>query len=78
MVYMSIIIDKGKNIPEYSRQGKYPWPDLEIGDSFLAETRHVAFGSLSYYNKKMKKQKKRQIKIETRTENGKCRVWRIK
>lgn len=78
MVYMSIKIEKGVDIPEHHSQGKYPWGTLEIGDSFLADTRFVAFGSLAYYNKKMKRLKKKQIKIETRTEGDKCRVWRIK
>lgn len=75
---MNVKIEKGKSIPERSSRGKYPWPTLEIGDSFLADTRYVAFGSLANYNKKMKRLKKKQIRIETRTEGDKCRVWRIK
>jgi hypothetical protein len=75
---MSIKIEKGKPIPDHSKQGKYPWSTIEIGDSFIADSRHVAFGSLANYNKKMKLRKQKQIRIETRKEGDKCRVWRIK
>lgn len=75
---MSIKIEKGKPIPEHSNQGKYPWGELQIGDSFLVGSRHWAFGSLANYNKKMKRRKQKQIKIETRKDGDKCRVWRIK
>lgn len=75
---MKVKIEKNKPIPEKSARGKYPWDSLEIGDSFLADGRQVAFGSLYNYNKKMKARKQKQIKIETRKEGDKCRVWRIK
>lgn len=74
-VEMSIRIDKNKSIP-VSPKGveKYPWSKLSIGDSFLVGSRHWAYGSLANYNKKNKK----EIKITTRQEGEKCRVWRIK
>ena len=75
---MGINIEKNKPIPEKGRRGKYPWPDMEIGDSFLAISRHAAFGSLFNYNKNMKAKRKKQIGIETKAEGNGCRVWRIK
>jgi hypothetical protein len=76
---MNVIIEKNKPIPETkTKQGKYPWSDMAIGDSFLAGSRHLAFGSLANYNSRMKRLKQRQIKIETHMEGDKCRVWRIK
>lgn len=76
---MIVEIDKNKPMPSGKRgTQKYPWSELKIGDSFLIDTRHWAFGSLAYFNKKMKKLKKKQIKIETRSEGDKCRVWRVK
>jgi hypothetical protein len=75
---MNVKIEKGKPIPNKSRPGKYPWASLEIGDSFLAGSRYLAYGSLAHYNSKMKRLKQRQVKIETHQEGDKCRVWRIK
>lgn len=75
---MSIKIEKNKPIPEKGRKGKYPWGDMEVGDSFLASSRHVVFGSLANYNKNMKAKRRKQIGIETQTEGNQCRVWRIK
>jgi hypothetical protein len=76
-----IRIEKDRPIPDIDskgKRGKYPWSEMKIGDSFLVEVRQWAFGSLANYNKKMKARKQKQIKIETRAEGNKCRVWRIK
>jgi hypothetical protein len=79
---MSISIDINKPIPirggSSGRNGKYPWAEMNIGDSFLVANRQWAFGSLANYNKKMRERRKKQIKIETRTEGDNIRVWRIK
>lgn len=76
---MSIKIEKDKPIPDKKgRRQEYPWSELKVGDSFLIDSRHWAFGSLAHYNSKMKKQKQKQIGILTRQEGDKCRVWRIK
>ena len=74
-------IEKNRPIPETAaktKQGKYPWSTMEIGDSFLVNIRQLAFGSLANYNARMRRLKQRQIKIETHKEGDKCRVWRIK
>lgn len=76
---MSVEIQKNKPMPAgKSGKQKYPWTDLKVGDSFLVDMRQWASGSLAYFNKKMKRLKKKQIKIETRSEGDKCRVWRVK
>ena len=76
---MNVEIEKNKPMPSGTRgKQKYPWAELKIGDSFLVDIRQWAFGSLAHFNKKMKRLKKKQIKIETRSEGDKCRVWRVK
>jgi hypothetical protein len=74
---IDVKIDKGRPMPEKSGRGKYPWSELAIGDSFLVKSRQFAFGSLANYNKKMKARKQKQLKIQTRSEGDKCRVWRV-
>jgi len=45
---MSITVDKGVPIPNFRtapRKSKYPWRDLEVGDSFLVpDTTSERFG----------------------------------
>ena len=33
---MTITIEKGVPLPAFTTKGKYPWYDMEVGDSFLA------------------------------------------
>jgi hypothetical protein len=74
---MSIKIEKDKPIPE-GRKFKYPWSQMNIGDSFLADSRHAVWASVMNYNKKMRREKKKQIKISTQKQKPYgCRVWRI-
>jgi len=78
MFIMKVEINKNVQLPKSwtgGRPAKYPWSELEIGDSFLMDTSHSATGLVKAYNKKQKKGKK--IKIKTCLENGKRRVWRI-
>lgn len=69
-----IKIDKGIPVPDESRgaNGKYPFADLEIGDSFFVNVKQVAVcSSAAGYGKRHNK------KFTTRSENGGTRVWRI-
>lgn len=70
-----IKIDKGVPIPTSRWSGakrKYPFPDMEIGDSFFTDTKQETVGSsVATYAKFNNK------KFTTRSENGGTRVWRI-
>lgn len=74
----SVKLEKNKPIPERNGKNKYPWATMQIGESFITESRFPVFGSLAYFNSKQKKRKQKQIGIETRQEGDKCRVWRVK
>ena len=68
-----IKIDKGVPVPT-SRWGKrkYPFPDMEIVDSFFTDDKQETVGSsVATYAKFNNK------KFTTRSENGGTRVWRI-
>jgi hypothetical protein len=76
---MTVQIDKNVKMPLHKGSGrdfKYPWHDLQIGDSFLMDNDSSATSLVQNYNSSLPKAKK--IKIKTRLENGKRRVWRIK
>lgn len=67
-----------KDVPLPSRSGfhsKYPWEEMEVGDSFMMEgkTNTSAHGHCYQWNKKLAPKKFVARKIE-----GGCRVWRIK
>ena len=69
-----IKIDKGLPVPSGSRgaNSKYPFADLEIGDSFFVNVKQQLFCSaVAGYAKRHNK------KFTTRSENGGTRVWRI-
>ena len=69
-----IKIDKGVPVPEESRgaNGKYPFGDLEIGDSFFVGVKQqLLCAAVSGYGRRHNK------KFTTRSENGGTRVWRI-
>lgn len=68
-------IEKGIPIPIHHRPGrtrKYPFGEMDIGDSFYVEApqRRISEAASKYG-------KKHCEKFATRTENGGCRCWRI-
>ena len=69
-----IKVEKGIPIPPTSNRGKYPWLQMEVGDSFFAPGRKTSqIGSC--YNRIVGK----TFRSRTRIENGVkgVRVWRI-
>lgn len=70
----SIKIDKGVPVPNsYAKKHKYPFPELEVGDSFFVAT---SPGKLSSQAWAMGKRLKRKFTV--RAVEGGVRVWRIK
>ena len=76
-------IEKGVKIPEVHSKMKYPWPEMEVGDSVLitAEKGQTLFElkrrvgpAARYYGQKTGKTFKTLIDHES---NG-VRVWRVK
>lgn len=76
-------IDKGVPIPERARTPKYPWGDLEVGDSFFLPKEeddgkryraYIAAGSFTCNNAKGIR-----LKAIMREEGGKrgTRIWRV-
>lgn len=71
---MKLAIVKGVPIPEmlYGRPDKYPWKDMEPGDSFVlpnytADLQRNVLRSAHY----------KGIKVTTRKEGTALRVWRV-
>ena len=68
-----IPVDKGVPIPDGNRK-KYPWTDMEVGDSFLIPgARHGAAGSMIASRKKHVGHQ-----YVCRMEDAGLRVWRVK
>ena len=66
-------IEKNVPIPIQKRRCKYPWHELEIGDSFfVSEIKVISISSSanSYGTRTGKK-------FTIRSVDGGCRVWRI-
>lgn len=77
-------IEKGRSIPEVNSRVKYPWADMEVGDSvfFKAENRESVnklkrkiVPSARYYGEKTNKEFK--TLAERDPEEG-VRVWRLR
>lgn len=70
-----IIIDKDIPPPENKPgpQTKYPWADMDVGDSFFAEGK-----STNHFSTTTKRYRDKGWKFTTRTVDGGTRVWRIK
>ena len=71
---MTLKIDKGiPPPPERRRRNKYPFRDLDPGDSFFVpDTAAKTMGSSVSHARK-----RYGIRLVTRTENGGVRVWRL-
>lgn len=74
---MTYTVDKKVPIPKrFGGKGaavKYPWHELEVGDSFLVEgteQRSVSSSAASFGSRN-------KMKFATRKEGNKTRVWRI-
>lgn len=65
-----------RNVPIPPKRGgnrKYPWGDMQIGDSFLAKKAKLGtISSVAY-----RAAKRLGFKFSCRTENNGVRVWRI-
>lgn len=72
---MPIQIDKDLPIPTggRGRPAKYPWADMEVGDSFLSPDQ--APNTMS--NVRLKAEKRTGFKFTTRAEGDGTRIWRI-
>ena len=68
-------IDKGIPMPESKNSSKYPWGELEIGDSFLAVGAKT-ISSLT--NSKRGAALRYGMEYITRTTPEGIRVWRVK
>jgi len=76
-------IEKNIPIPEVHSKHKYPWPDMEVGDSVFIEAekgqslfnlKRIVGPAARYYGEKTGKQFKALLDHEA---NG-VRVWRVK
>jgi hypothetical protein len=68
-----IKIEKGIPLEEHNRHHKYPWREMEIGDSFFVEgkTSSSLYSALSYAGSR------NNLKFTVRKVQGGCRAWRI-
>jgi hypothetical protein len=67
-------IQKGLEMPEAPRRKtKYPWPDLEVGDSFEIDTN---LGAAHTYARQASERYKKTF--EARAYRGAVRIWRTK
>lgn len=63
-----IKIDKNVPIPKNSGRGKYPWTDMEVGDSFCIPTMSISMGAVN-------ERYKPKTFIMRKVDDG-YRVWR--
>lgn len=73
---MSYEIEKGVPVPEQTGRGrslKYPFPDMEIGDSILTETRSAFHAASNWASRQKNGWKFISKKVE-----GGFRIWRTK
>ena len=71
---MEYTIEKNVKIPSHvTGRMKYPWSEMEIGDSFFIEGKHTRniTGAAQNYGSH------HNIKFTCRTVDGGVRVWRI-
>lgn len=67
------ILEKGIDIPEKQKDAKYPYEQLELGDSFF-----IAEGELSRLcNANYREWRRSGKKFTARKIDGGVRVWRI-
>lgn len=69
-----IKIDKGIPIPSggHGRRAKYPWHEMEVGDSFFVSGGTNNKGFVSYANRRFAPKR-----FLSRTVEGGTRVWRL-
>lgn len=73
MEIVKFVIEKGVPIvePRYSRKPEYPFDEMEVGDSFVADVRGATSAAATYgKNHKMKF-------ISRKTKEGSYRIWRV-
>ena len=73
-----IKIEKGIPFPRYTKNGrstnrKYPWEEMEVGDSFFTEKKVGTMASAAGHAGE-----RLGMKFATKSENNGTRVWRIK
>ena len=66
-------IEKNVPIPPSSKMGRFPYDELDVGDSFIAS--NVKLASVCSSNYRVGKRLGR--KFIARQENGDVRVWRV-
>lgn len=72
---MTIKIEKGVEIPPQTRRLKYPFEDMEVGDSFFvkADPKTIRAAAHNY-----RKTRDKSRKFTIRAVDGGARVWRTK
>lgn len=73
-----IKIEKNIPFPRYTKNGrstnrKYPWEEMQVGDSFFSEKKATTMVSAANHAGK-----RLGMKFATKSENKGTRVWRIK
>lgn len=59
-------------IPKFGRPFKYPWDQMNVGDSFFVAGVTSTYMSVACRHRRLKGER-----YTTRTENGGCRIWRV-
>lgn len=74
---IKIEIEKGipiKNVDRRNAYHKYPWMEMEIGDSFLAKKLRI----FSIASSRRNAERKTGFKFACRTVDGGTRIWRVR
>ena len=66
-------VESGVEVPKVRRKHSFPYAQMNVGDSFLAED--VAIGAMCNYNKR--NGAKLGMKFVAKKEGDAVRVWRI-
>lgn len=74
-------VEKGIEMPERRYSSKYPWGEMDVGDSVLVDGSRAAPGECIAYNSAISFGHRHGMKFAGRKERsspGKVRIWRIK
>lgn len=68
-------IETNIKMPKYDGRSKYPWEELEIGDSFLLDSNHHRRSGYEMAAERSRRSSPKQFKAR-KVEQG-TRIWRI-
>ena len=76
---MNYVVEKNVPISSFGSRTSYPFPSMQIGDSFVfpkADQKRIAAAAWAYSKKSTEGGRPVRFTIRT-TGDGTCRIWRV-